>query len=296
MDWRLGYVARGTFLYEDELAPLGGLQKRVRRDEVETLLAAWTSEKPHAACYVSGSARFVEACSRAKLKALGISEVRPHIQSFRMKSPAALVDPPGRETPGRRLLVLLHGFGGNEEGLVLAADRTSTPNTPWSSLRAPLGMGPGSYAWFPLAFSEEGPVVLDPAQAETSRELIIRIVRWSHAELGTDAARTVLVGFSQGAILGAAVALTEPGLVKAAVLHSGRVLPESLEHAVPSANPPRYLVLHGLYDPVLPVANGRATNDALTSLGLKPEYHEFAIAHQISDESLDLATNWIRHL
>src|SRR5262249_7892782 len=55
IDWRLGHIARDGYLYEDELSKLGGLQRRIRRDEAATLIDAWTAERPEAQYYVSGS-------------------------------------------------------------------------------------------------------------------------------------------------------------------------------------------------------------------------------------------------
>ena len=190
------------------------------------------------------------------------------------------------------LLLLLHGYGSNEEDLFGLADAFDPAFTVVSA-RAPLSMGRGSYAWFSLAFSETGPVVLKPEEAEASRQTVAGFIAWCTAEYGTDPKRVALVGFSQGAILSAAVALTRPELVRAAVLMSGRILPESAEESAPAGQQPQYLVVHGVSDPVLPIAHGRASHATLERLGIAHEYHEFGTGHQISDESLDLVTNWI---
>jgi phospholipase/carboxylesterase len=190
------------------------------------------------------------------------------------------------------LLLLLHGYGSNEEDL-FGLEAAFGPEYTIVSARGPLTMGRGSFAWFTLAFSETGPIVLKPEEAEDSRHLIIEFVTWCSGEYGTDPDRVALVGFSQGAILSAAVALTEPELVRAAVLMSGRILPESAGNAAPADRQPKYLVVHGLYDPVLPIAHGRASHATMERLGIKHDYQEFAMAHQVSDESLDLVTNWV---
>jgi len=190
------------------------------------------------------------------------------------------------------LLLLLHGYGSNEEDL-FSLESAFDPRFTVVSARAPMTLGPGSYAWFPLAFSEEGPVVLDSAQAEASRERVVEQIGWCVAELGTDPERVVLAGFSQGAILSAAVALTCPELVRATVWMSGRVLPESARNAAPRHPGPEILVVHGVRDTVLPIAHGRATHTTLDRLGIRHEYQEFDMGHQISDESLDLVTAWV---
>jgi len=81
VDWRLGHVARADFLYEEELAALGKTQARVRHPEVEALIARWTSERPQAMYYVSGSSRFVEGVA-AQLRSHGISEQQLRVEDF----------------------------------------------------------------------------------------------------------------------------------------------------------------------------------------------------------------------
>jgi phospholipase/carboxylesterase len=188
------------------------------------------------------------------------------------------------------LVVLLHGYGSNEEDL-FGLEPAFDPRYTVVSARAPLPLGRGDYAWFPLAFSEEGPIVLDPAQAEASRQAVADFIGSCHAEYGTDPDRTLLVGFSQGAILAAAAALTRPDLVRGAAIMSGRILPESAQAAVLPSEV-RYLVVHGVHDPVLPVRHARESRATLERLGLAPVYQEYPMAHHVSDESLDLVTSW----
>jgi len=162
------------------------------------------------------------------------------------------------------------------------------------SLRAPLTQRPGAYAWFPVRFTADGPVI-DEVQAEESRRLLVDFLRQAPGEFGTDPGRTVVVGFSQGAILAASVALTEPELVAGAVLMSGRILPEVLPLVAPPARRtgPAWLIVHGTEDQVLPVTHGRASLGTLRSLGLDPEYQEFPLGHGVSAESLGLVTGWV---
>ncbi len=45
-------------------------------------------------------------------------------------------------------LVLFHGYGATEQDLAPLGP-VLTPALPWAALRAPLGVAPGGYAWFP---------------------------------------------------------------------------------------------------------------------------------------------------
>ncbi len=77
------------------------------------------------------------------------------------------------------------------------------------SLRAPHVRGPDRYAWYGITFTPEGPVHV-PEQAESSRQLLIQFIAEAVAAFGADGQRVYLIGFSQGAILSEAVALTAP--------------------------------------------------------------------------------------
>ncbi len=121
------------------------------------------------------------------------------------------------------------------------------------------------------AIHPQGPIA-DAVEAEASRQKVIGFLDWAVKEYGADPLRVVLAGFSQGAIMSASVALTEPEKVTAAVLMSGRILPEVVPLAASSErrNKTRYLIVHGTRDDVLPIANGRASRDTLRSLGIEP--------------------------
>jgi phospholipase/carboxylesterase len=191
------------------------------------------------------------------------------------------------------LLLLLHGVG-SHEGDLFSLESAFDSRFIVVSVRAPLTLRPGSYAWFPVQFTPQGPIA-DSLQAEKSRGLLAEFVAWAVKDLGADPDHVVVAGFSQGAIMSASLALTEPEMVKAAVLMSGRILPEVLSSVASTDRRKKtsYLVVHGTQDEVLPVAHGRTSRETLQSLGIDPEYHEFAMGHTISDKSLALVSGWI---
>jgi phospholipase/carboxylesterase len=104
------------------------------------------------------------------------------------------------------------------------------------------------------------------------------------------------MGFSQGAIMSSAVTLTRPELVAGAVLMSGRIGPEMIPAmATPEQlrNKP-FLVVHGTYDPVLSIQNGRASRDLLEKLPVNLTYKEYPMAHEVSQESLLDIIDWLK--
>ena len=190
------------------------------------------------------------------------------------------------------LLILLHGVGSNEHDLFGLAPYLD-PRFLIVSARAPYVIMAGAYAWFEIGWTATG-IVIDPQQAEASRKLIVQFIQEAVAAYGTNPAHVYLLGFSQGAIMSAAVALTRPDLVAGAVLMSGRVRREQLPplDAEQLVNKP-FLVVHGTADTVLPIENGRASRDFLASLPVELTYKEYPIGHEVSAESLADVVTWL---
>jgi phospholipase/carboxylesterase len=204
-----------------------------------------------------------------------------------------LVRQPAIETGTPPLLLLLHGIGSNEHdlyGLAPFLDKRFLI----ISVRAPLTMGPGSYAWFEVDFTPQGPVN-NPEQAEASRNTLITFLQEAVTGYGADPERVYLMGFSQGAIMSASVALTRPELVAGAVLMSGRILPEIRPMIASSEELSGFpfLVVHGTADMVLPIKHGRASHELLSSLPVDLTYQEYPMGHEVSQESLRDATAWL---
>lgn len=197
---------------------------------------------------------------------------------------------PGGKPP---LLLLLHGVGSHERDLFALAPALD-PRFLILSLRAPNVLGPQSYAWFTFTPS---PTVnrINAEQAEASRQLLLRFIPEAVAAYGADPARVYLMGFSQGAIMSASVALTRPDLVAGAVLMSGRILPEIQPlRAQPDAlRGLPIFVAHGTRDIVLPIAHGRASRDTLAALPVALTYREYDMPHTITDASLTDIAAWL---
>ena len=204
-----------------------------------------------------------------------------------------LVRQPKKEAGTPPLLMLLHGIGSNEHdlyGLAPFLDERFLV----ISVRAPNTLGPGSYAWFEVDFTAQGPVI-NPEQAEISRKTLITLLNEAVTSYGADPERVYLMGFSQGAIMSASVALTQPELVAGVVMMSGRILPEIQPLIAPKeelAGLP-FIVVHGTADTVLPITYGGASRELLSSLPVELTYHEYSMGHEVSQESLNDVTTWL---
>ncbi len=204
-----------------------------------------------------------------------------------------LVRQPIIEADTPPLLLLLHGIGSNEHdlyGLAPFLDKRFLI----ISVRAPHTLGPGSYAWFEADFTPQGPVI-NPEQAEASRKTLITFLKEAITAYGADPKQVYLMGFSQGAIMSASVALTQPELIAGAVLMSGRILPE-IQPLIASSEELSgfpFLVVHGTVDMVLPITHGRASRELLSSLPVDLTYHEYPMGHEVNQESLSDVTTWL---
>lgn len=187
-------------------------------------------------------------------------------------------------------LVVLHGLGSNERDLFQLGQLVA-PEAVVIGLRAPIARGPNSFSWFPVQFTPNGPVH-DVAEAERSRVRIVEFIRTLREDPAIDAERITLLGFSQGAILSDAIALTEPELISGAVLISGRTLPE-LKPVAGAKNRPRVLVLHGTRDTVLAYENGVRTKDVLANAGYEVEFRSFDAAHEVTEAMVETMRAWL---
>jgi phospholipase/carboxylesterase len=193
------------------------------------------------------------------------------------------------------LLLLLHGVGSNERDLMGL--------TSWldgrffvASARAPITLWHDAYGWFRFEFTPNGPVVVDPAEAMSSLQLILSFMDELVEVYGVDPNRMYLMGFSQGTIMGLSVALTRPDKVAGIVAMSGRfpdairpqIAPSEKLEALP------ILLQHGTEDPVLPIRYGRAARETLDSLLVRLEYHEYRMGHHVTQESLAHASAWLK--
>ena len=111
-------------------------------------------------------------------------------------------------------------------------------------------------------------------------------------ERGTPRTRIVLAGFSQGGAIAlhAGLRQAEPlaGLIALSTyLPLGEVF--AAERHAASGKVPIFMA-HGTADPVVPIARGHASRDALKQLGADPTWHEYPMQHSVcGDEVRDIA-------
>ena len=185
--------------------------------------------------------------------------------------------PPRIDTPQPPLVVLLHGYGSNEEDLLQLA-----PYFPDQcrivSFRAPFLLMPGANCWYELDFGSHG-IRADIGQAQQSLTVLSESINAAIAAYATDPERTFVVGFSQGGGMAGLVATHLPQLRGAAIL-SG-INPFTLATTELPAPQCDVLVVHGSFDEVVPVTVGHSTRDQLQERGVAVTYAEYPIGHTV---------------
>ena len=193
------------------------------------------------------------------------------------------------------LLILLHGYGSNEEDLFSFAPEL--PDDSYViSVRAPYDLQPYGHAWYAIHFDADENKFSDNVQAKQSVELIASFIEEIVKQYPIDTKNVTLVGFSQGAILSYATALTFPDKVAKVVALSGyfnqEIMPEVID--TKSISHLKFFVSHGSVDQVIPVEWARKAKPALENLGLEVEYHEYPVGHGVAPQNFFDFKNWLQ--
>ena len=202
--------------------------------------------------------------------------------------------PAAANVPRAWLLVLLHGVGSNEQDLFSLCSQL--PERYYVlSLRAPHRMGPGAFAWFDYSIEPSGARTIDEAQELQSRALLAQTMSSASEQLGIPPERVVVAGFSQGGAMALGLLLTQPALLRAAIVWHGRLLDQSLAALAPAdAFRGRALwVSHGLHDGVIPIAHAHAIAHHVAALPLAYTYREFPSEHEIRPSELAATLAWL---
>ncbi|MDO8769678.1 MAG: phospholipase [Burkholderiaceae bacterium] len=194
--------------------------------------------------------------------------------AFRIKQP--------QPAQAKACVILLHGVGGSETNLADLAAGIG-PDALVALPRGPLEFAPGQFGWFRVAFTANGPSIMEN-EAEQSRLTLIRFVEQLQSAYGIAPQHTAIAGFSQGGILSASVALSAPEHIAAFGVLSGRILPELQPHLADKQRLAalRGFIGHGEYDTKLPVTWAQRSDQLLTELGVEHLTRLYPIDHGIS--------------
>lgn len=206
-----------------------------------------------------------------------------------------LIRPASQSKSKAPVLFLLHGYGSNEEDLFSFA-----PELPEDlciiSIRAPFNLQPFGYAWYSIHFDAPQGKWNDVEQAVETRERLRSFINEAIEAYDLDETRINLLGFSQGSILGYALALSYPQQFRSIVALSGyidREMPVA-DFMKKDHSKLEIYASHGQLDPVIPISWAQQTADFLAQLDLKSfQFREFPVGHGVSAENFRDFKNWL---
>jgi phospholipase/carboxylesterase len=201
----------------------------------------------------------------------------------------------------RTTIIVLHGLGADGYDFVpicgeldlsaLGPVRYVFPHAPTRPVT--INNGYVMRAWYDILVTDLVRREDEAGLRESCQQIAALIDR--ERERGVPAERIVVMGFSQGCAMTLMTALRYPHRLAGAVGMSG-YLPlaatTAAERNAANADLPIFLA-HGTQDPVVALARGTASRDALLALGHDVEWHDYPMPHSVCAEEVEAINAWL---
>ncbi len=188
-------------------------------------------------------------------------------------------------------VILLHGFGASGDDLIDMANIDAPPGTRWVFPAAPLALGGmygGGRAWWMIDLDKlaaGGPAdrAADvPEGLATARAAMLGVLDALARDYQRTDAKTVLGGFSQGAMLTVDVALHAPHPLAGLAVLSGTMVAEAIwKPRAAALAGTTVLQSHGVRDPLLSFAGAERLRDFLLAAGAQVGFASFPGGHEL---------------
>jgi phospholipase/carboxylesterase len=177
--------------------------------------------------------------------------------------------------------LVLHGLGDTKHGWQPVAQMLGIERLGFVFAHAPIPYHEGA-SWFDLSPNFEP----DASGVRASRDKLWRLIEHLLATFGIGSDKLFLLGFSQGALMAIDTALRYRSRFAGVLGISGFMafLDEYPAAFSPCAREQEFLLTHGLYDPMIPIAHVRRQKDTLRRLGCSVDWREYAKEHSIDPE------------
>lgn len=201
--------------------------------------------------------------------------------------------------PQRGTVIWMHGLGASNHDFDPIIPELRAPFLRFVFPAAPvrpvtINGGVSMPAWYDILSFDDPPLREKEADVrEVEREIEALIER--EQGRGIAPSQIVLAGFSQGGAVALHVGLRAPeALGGLLVLSAYMLLPQRFdeERTAASAETP-VLFAHGLYDPVVPFALGKAAHDRVQAAGHATRWAAFPMEHSLCLPEVQLIASWL---
>ena len=200
---------------------------------------------------------------------------------------------PLKESDTSPVLFLLHGYGSHEEDLFSFANYLPEEYL-IISLRAPLSLSFGGYAWYSIHINEQQDKWSDNAEAKKAQEIILYNIDYHLEQFKLKEQKVSLLGFSQGAILSWAVGLSHPERIDKLIALSGYVNEDIFVYAKEGLDQLRIFSSHGTKDPTLPIEWARKGIALVEKKEISVAYKEYPQGHGINQDNFNDLLSWLK--
>jgi phospholipase/carboxylesterase len=193
------------------------------------------------------------------------------------------------QQPSRRLLLLLHGWTGDENSMWVFA--RNFPRDVWMlAPRAPFLAPSSGYSWREHAESEHSLADL----RDTAANLIHFVDGWGVANQ-VETSQFDVVGFSQGAAMSGMLGLLYPERVRKLAMLSGFLPQGAQELVAPFRSEKQIFIAHGTQDLMVSVERAQQAASLFENAGAQVEYCEADVAHKVGAECLRALADYLEN-
>jgi predicted esterase len=192
---------------------------------------------------------------------------------------------PARDAQSRRVLLLLHGTGGNETDMI-PLGRDLDPDAAILSLR-----GNVLEKGMPRFFRRLAEGVFDEEDVVRRANELADFVGTAATKYQFNRKDLIAVGYSNGANIAAAMFLLRPGTIRSAVLFRAMVPLTPVNQ--PNLAGTRALICSGMRDPIVPVENAERLTEMLRAAGADVTLRLQEASHQLVFDEVAAAKNWL---
>ena len=215
------------------------------------------------------------------------------------KQDAVIIEP---KTTHKASVIWLHGLGADGHDfepivpeLGLPDDsgiRFIFPNAPVRPVTINGGMP--MRAWYDV--KSENLREYEDVDAITASSQLIKDYIDHEINTGISSNKIILAGFSQGGAIALHTGLRYPAtLAGILALSTYLPLPEQLSTEASNKNKHISIIMaHGLFDPIIPVDQGRHSSEALKKLGYAVDWYEYTMQHAVCIEEIIMIGEWIK--